>query len=84
MLTKPLMKVLKCLALIVMGLVLVSCSDESKETLTLPEDMHANERAIATAEYDRGDSRWRALGVKSLRQNQPRVSDNVSTAVRLA
>ena len=55
----PLMRVLKCLALIVMGLVLVSCSDKSNETLTLPEDMHANERAItATDEYDLGDSRF--------------------------
>ena len=54
------MKVLKYSALIVMGLVLVSCSDDSSnDALSLPENMHANERAItATAEYDRGDSRF--------------------------
>ncbi len=45
--------------LIALGLALVSCSDDSShQALTLPEDMHANKRAItATAEYDRGDSR---------------------------
>ena len=54
------MKVRKPLALIALGLALVSCSDESSnEALSFPEDMHANERAItATAEYDRGDSRF--------------------------
>ena len=49
------MKTLKfrasCLAVITMGLLLVSCSDEPK--LSLPEDLHANERVIAaTAEFD--------------------------------
>ncbi len=44
----------KCLPMIIMGLALVSCSDEpSKEALSFPEDMHTNERAIAaTAAYD--------------------------------
>ncbi len=40
------------LTAITMALLLASCSDESNETLTLPEDMHTNEREIAaTAEF---------------------------------
>ena len=51
--------IIKNFVVIVLGLALISCSDESNETLSLPEEMHANERAItATAEYDRGDSRF--------------------------
>jgi|TARA_B100002003_G_scaffold228073_1_gene236134 hypothetical protein len=44
----------KYLALIIMGLLLASCSDESpNEALSLPEDLHTNERAIArTAQID--------------------------------
>lgn len=42
------------LTAITMALLLASCSDESSnEALSFPEDMHANDRAIATtAEYD--------------------------------
>ena len=44
----------KYLAMITMGLLLASCSDESSnEALSFPEDMHRNERAIAdTAQFD--------------------------------
>jgi len=44
----------KYLAMITMGLLLASCSDESSnEALSFPEDMHTNERAIAdTAQFD--------------------------------
>ena len=44
----------KYLALITMGLLIASCSDESSnETLSFPEDMHTNERAITdTVEFD--------------------------------
>jgi hypothetical protein len=53
-LTGLLVKTLKYLYVIFMGLALVSCSDDSSnETLSFPEDMHANERVIAaTAEFD--------------------------------
>jgi len=49
------MKTLKfrasCLAVITMGLLLASCSDDPN--LSLPEDLHANERVIAaTADFD--------------------------------
>ena len=59
------------LTAITMALLLASCSDgSSNEALSFPEDMHANERAIAaTAEYDdpSDDSTlWRALGRESL------------------
>jgi hypothetical protein len=41
------------LAAITMALLLASCSDESNENLTLPKDLHTNEREIAaTAEFD--------------------------------
>ena len=42
------------LTAITMALLLASCSDgSSNEALSFPEDMHANDRAIATtAEYD--------------------------------
>ncbi|HIL18103.1 MAG TPA: DUF3604 domain-containing protein, partial [Gammaproteobacteria bacterium] len=36
-----------------MGLLIASCSDESSNSLSFPEDMHTNERAIAdTAQFD--------------------------------
>jgi hypothetical protein len=52
--------VIKYLVLVGMGFLLISCSDDSSnEVLTLPEDMHTNERAItATSEYDQSDSRF--------------------------
>ncbi len=41
------------LAAITMALLLALCSDESNENLTLPKDLHTNEREIAaTAEFD--------------------------------
>ncbi len=50
-LTGLLAKVLTYSATIIMGLALVSCSDESsKEVLSFPEDMHTNERAIAATD----------------------------------
>ena len=43
----------KYLAMMTMGLLLTSCSDESSNSLSFPEDMHTNERAIAdTAQFD--------------------------------
>ncbi|MFP6809294.1 MAG: DUF3604 domain-containing protein [Pseudomonadales bacterium] len=43
----------KYLAMITMGLLIASCSDESSNSLSFPEDMHTNERAIAdTAQFD--------------------------------
>jgi hypothetical protein len=43
----------KYLAMITMGLIIASCSDESSNSLSFPEDMHTNERAIAdTAQFD--------------------------------
>ena len=43
----------KYLAIITMGLIIASCSDESSNSLSFPEDMHTNERAIAdTAQFD--------------------------------
>lgn len=57
------------LAAITMALLLASCSDESNENLTLPKDLHTNEREIAaTAEFDaqveeRSADGW-AMGTK--------------------
>jgi hypothetical protein len=46
----------KYLAMITIGLLIASCSDESSNSLNFPEDMHANERAIAdTAQFDMED-----------------------------
>jgi hypothetical protein len=43
----------KFLAMITMGLIIASCSDKSSNSLSFPEDMHTNERAIAdTAQFD--------------------------------
>ena len=64
-----LVKVFRHFVVIVMGFALISCSDESNETLSLPKDLHTNEREIvATAEFDaqveeRSADGW-AMGTK--------------------